>query len=89
MSLFRSSIENSSDSDEASLNNEASEAVRTSNGNSSPSMIAGPLAKLDSSGLPLNIEQRKTLFYISLIEQRCKSQAARSTGLPEDHPNVS
>ena len=87
MSLFRSPTEFSSDSNEVSSRNEASQEA--SNENLSPSMIAGPLAKLGSFGLPMDSEQRKTIFYISLIEQRCKIQAAKSIGLPENHPNVS
>jgi len=86
MSLFRSAVENSSDSDEASLPNEAAE--ETSNGELSPSTIAGPLANLDPFGIPMDTKEMTSLFYISLIEQRCKDKAAESLGLPKEHPNV-
>jgi translation initiation factor 2-alpha kinase 3 len=49
----------------------------------------GPLARIGTSGFHLSrLEQQRhsKLFYLSLIEGRCRTQAAKLLKLPEDHP---
>jgi translation initiation factor 2-alpha kinase 3 len=101
-SLFRSPLEDDSDKD--SSVEEVSNDTESVNRNTRPSAddvlqtsLSGSLSRLGGPGLP-NIEagQHSILFYLSLIEGRCRTQATNSLNkgrapselIPETHPEV-
>lgn len=96
-SIFRAAYDDSSAESIENSENEASNASANENHASTESIPRGglqtPMALTRISGshpqLPnLQPHQHSTLFYLSLIEGRCRTQAASVLHLPEHHPEV-
>src|SRR4051812_16040196 len=102
-SVFQTSFEDQSsgDSVEISLNEAYGDAEkrrvsRPGKDNAPQTTASGSLARLGGAGSSNLDTSQKSLFQLSLIEARCKTQAASAINkdrrlvdhLPENHPDV-